>query len=115
MLPRAHLADAIRWWEIGRVAYNLVLALVVLPVAFATGENWRAWLRLAPTLLALGVLANLLYCAAYPADLILQRWATGGALRYSRLALWGMGALISGVLAAAVTFGTAPFSAMIAD
>ena len=67
-------ADAIRYWELRRPAYNLVLFAVVL-VHFAT--SWpesKALLKRDPLLVFFGlaVVANVAYCAAYAIDLFAQ-------------------------------------------
>jgi hypothetical protein len=101
MLSRAHIADAVRFWETGRIGYNLVLAVIVLAFAFATGEKWMQWLAASPTLIALGVLANVLYCAAYPADLLVQASEFRTAWRSWRWMAWTAGMLLSAALACA--------------
>lgn len=75
---RDALTDAIRYWEPRRIAYNLVLAVVVAIHAAV------AWLGLGPgpmppitseavlSLFLLAVLANVAYCAAYVPDIPAQ-------------------------------------------
>jgi hypothetical protein len=72
--PRDALTDAIRYWERGRIFYNLALAAIVAgyfvagwPLS-ATHVGWD----LAQQLFLLGVLANIAYCAAYVPDLLMQ-------------------------------------------
>ena len=67
-------ADAIRYWELRRPVYNLILFAVVL-IHFAT--SWpasKAFLTRDPLLVFFGlaVLANVAYCAAYAIDLFAQ-------------------------------------------
>ena len=71
---RDFATDALRYWEPRRIAYNLLLAAVVLwYFAAAWPESGRA-LSLNGVLgvFILAVLANVAYCAAYLADLFLQ-------------------------------------------
>jgi hypothetical protein len=95
------LTDAIRYWERGRIAYNLVLAGIVL--------GWFAWtwphfrqafhLPLIGALFVLGVLANVCYCAAYIADIPLQHSSFQRQWRAWRWGLWLIGTLFASVLA----------------
>ncbi|MCJ7441928.1 MAG: hypothetical protein MUO25_10175, partial [Thermoanaerobaculaceae bacterium] len=71
---RGVLDDAIRYWEPRRLAYNLVLALVVIAWVATTWPHFRGALTL-ESLLALVILAaiaNLCYCAAYLVDIPMQ-------------------------------------------
>ena len=66
--------DALRYWEPRRIAYNLMLAAIVLwYFAAAWPESGRA-INFGGVLgvFILAVLANVAYCAAYLADLFLQ-------------------------------------------
>ena len=59
-------SDAIRFWEPRRLLYNLVLAAIVLVWLMATWPHFLPALNL-PDLLrlaVLGLIANVLYCAA---------------------------------------------------
>ena len=71
---REMVTDAVRFWEPLRFLYNLLLAAVVL-LHFAV--RWPGSRQLIDFngvlgLFVLAVLANVAYCAAYPADLFLQ-------------------------------------------
>ena len=112
MITRAHVIEAVRFWEVARLPYNLVLALIVLGGAFATGERWLQWFAMAPTLLFLAVAANLAYCAAYPVDLAMQLLARPDARRLLRFGLWGAGVVLAGLVAAAMLFGIMGFAAL---
>jgi len=65
--------NSIRYWEPRRVAFNAVLALVVAGSFFLHQSSPAAltWQPVIGLLLA-AVLANVLYCAAYAADLLVQ-------------------------------------------
>lgn len=67
-------ADAIRYWELRRLAYNLALFAVVAVHFAASWPASRAFLARDPLLLFFGlaVLANVAYCAAYAVDLFAQ-------------------------------------------
>ena len=91
---RSVVTDSVRYWETSRVYYNLWLTGITL------GCGWRPhgmqpWV----TLLVLAAIANLLYCAAYPIDILVQfsdfrdRWRNNRYL----LLLAGMG--LAGMLA----------------
>lgn len=71
---KSNLLDALAYWERKRLIYNLVLAMLVVICwgadIFMGGP--RDWLAAAVILLLFAGLANVLYCAAYPVDLILQ-------------------------------------------
>jgi hypothetical protein len=93
------ITDSLRYWEPRRIAYNAVLALVVAgsfcyyqpPLAVLT---WP----LAIGLLLAAVLANVLYCAAYAADLLVQLSDYQPAWRRHRWMLWVAGtALAAGI------------------
>ena len=69
--PRDMFRDAIRYWELRRIGYNLAL------VGLATGWVVVTWPHFRPSftvasllkLLVLAALANLCYCAAYLIDI----------------------------------------------
>ena len=67
-------SDALRYWEVRRVIYNLVLIGVVAAhffVAWPASRSFLAWNTLF-LLIFLAVLANVCYCAAYAVDLFVQ-------------------------------------------
>lgn len=105
--PRHVAADALRYWEPRRALYNAVLALVVAAV-FAV--QWRDLLRHASvdfflSLFLLTVLANVAFCAAYPADVFVQRAGLAGARRRVRTALFVVGTSFAAVLAQFIARG----------
>lgn len=96
--PRAEtIKDALKFWELGRLGYNAVLALAT--------AAWvvRTWPHFAPAftlrgglmLLVLAGIANVLYCAAYPVDLLLQHSDLGPVWRQWRWLLWASGTLFA--------------------
>ena len=68
------VSDALRYWELRRLVYNAVLAAIVVYYYIAGLPLSRQALtfELAKGLFILMVLANLFYCAAYPADVFVQ-------------------------------------------
>jgi hypothetical protein len=98
---RDSLGNAIRYWEPRRIAYNLLLALIVvihfikgLPASRSTlGFNGLLFL------FAMAVLANVAYCAAYVPDIFAQMSnVRDGWLRYRWIVLL-IGMAFAGVLA----------------
>jgi len=93
------ITDSLRYWEPRRIAYNAILALVVAasvlsyqPLLAALG--WQPVMGL----LFAAVLANVLYCAAYAVDLLLQQSDYQAVWRRYRWLLWTAGtALAAGI------------------
>jgi len=97
------LTDAIRYWELRRLLYNLVLALLTAVYALAGNlpEIWneKEFLELILVLLVLATLANILYCAAYPIDLLMQLSGFQVTWRRHRIWLFLGGLLIACIIA----------------
>jgi hypothetical protein len=71
---REYFTDAISFWEPRRAVYNLVLAAIVITY-FAMGyprSKSVITLDFALGLFILAIIANIAYCAAYPADIFVQ-------------------------------------------
>lgn len=98
---RDALSDAIRYWELRRIVYNLALAAVViaLAIAFWARIESRLSFELLLGLVVLAVLANVCYCAAYLVDLPMQLSSHVGAWRRWRWLLWVFGILFGMALA----------------
>jgi hypothetical protein len=94
---RTSLADAARFWERGRVIYNLILIGVVATWIVASWPHFRPAMHLFPLfqLFVLGLIANALYCAAYFVDIPMQSSGIGGNWRRWRWALWALGMLLA--------------------
>jgi hypothetical protein len=73
-LWRDYLSAAIRYWEPRRIAYNLVLSVVVVLHIASGWPSAKGSLHFNGLLLlfALAVLANVAYCAAYVVDIVVQ-------------------------------------------
>ena len=98
---REVLDDAIRYWEQRRVAYNIILVVVVAGWLVSTWPHFRS--ALSPSmflvLFILAVLANVGYCAAYLADIPMQYSSFRPAWQRKRWVLWLMGTVFATVLA----------------
>jgi hypothetical protein len=93
----ARFADALRYWEIRRIPYNIVLLAVTACWLLATWPHFRTALTLHSLLLfvILAGLANACYCAAYLVDLPFQLSAARSVWRRRRWALWLVGTLFA--------------------
>ena len=97
---RESVTDAIRYWELRRIAYNAVLVAVVL-IYFGTNyPSSKAALSVNGALgvFELAVLANVAYCASYVADVFAQLSGYRGIWRKSRWILFTIGLLFAGIL-----------------
>jgi hypothetical protein len=91
---------AARWWEPQRLHYNAVLLAVFIALMM------RTWSRIAPELtpgnllrlVVLGLIANLCYSAAYPADMALQTVRPPSARNGWRWVIWTAGTLFAVLL-----------------
>lgn len=108
MLNREHVTDALRFWELARLPYNLILLAIVAGAMWLGEHDLRAWVGLAPTFLVLGVAANLVYCAAYPVDLLVQASDYRGQWRALRWLVWGAGMALAAAFAAIALVGVQP-------
>lgn len=95
--PWKGLIDAARFWEPRRLLYNaLLFGVVVIWVV-------RSWphFRPAMTLESLGImtvlalLANVCYCAAYLAEILIQNATSSAAWNRQRWAVWVVGTLLA--------------------
>ena len=95
--PWKGLTDAARFWEPRRLLYNLLLfGFVVLWVV----KTWPHF-RPAMTLQSLGImtvlalLANVCYCAAYFAEILIQNVTSSAAWNQQRWVVWVVGTLLA--------------------
>lgn len=97
---RESLTNAIRYWEKMRIAYNIVLLLVVAG-CFAwnySAVGSKLSVNLFLSMIVCAILLNVLYCAAYIVDVLVQmsefreRWA-----RF-RWVLFSIGATFAAIL-----------------
>lgn len=95
------LDDALRYWELRRIPYNLVLVAVVIIWAVATRSHFHAlplWIPLL-ALFVMAALANVLYSTAYCVDIFIQRSSFRDLWRRRRWILWLAGMLLAVALA----------------
>ena len=106
------LTDAIRYWELRRIPYNGVLALVVVALfvfGFPVSVGYVT-VNSVQLIFVLAVLANVAYCAAYVVDVAAQSSAYRVSWRRYRWILFAIGMLFASILArffAAKIFGYA--------
>lgn len=99
MFDRDHVTDAIKFWERGRVLYNVALIAISIVLLVAGGIDTSSFFSIAIPLFMLGVAANVLYCAAYPIDLFVQASDFRDAWRSVRWGLLVLGTLVAIALA----------------
>lgn len=90
------LDDALRFWELRRIPYNLVLVAVVIAWAVTARSHfhlplWGACL----ILFVLAAVANVLYSVAYCVDIFIQRSSFRDLWRRRRWILWLAGMLLA--------------------
>lgn len=98
---RGILDDAMRFWELRRIPYNLILAAVVIVWLVANRAHLHEAL-LWPAILALFVmaaLANVLYSVAYCLDVFVQYSSFRDLWHRRRWMLWLAGMLLAIALA----------------
>jgi hypothetical protein len=90
-MDRAHITDALRFWELARIPYNLVLLTIVVLVV---GPQFGAMpVNALGLFVFLAVLANVLYSVVYPIDIFMQMSAWHEGWRAARFGLWLIGML----------------------
>ena len=94
------LSDAIHFWEIRRIFYNLWLALVVAACFFSYWPGSKSFVQLdmISWLFILAVLANIAYCAAYPVDIFVQMSGVREIRGRVRWVLYAVGMVFAGIL-----------------
>lgn len=97
---RESLTDAIRYWELRRLAYNAILALVVIAYFWiglpASKQNLNPDFLLGLFLLV--VVANVAYCAAYIADIFAQMSDFRDLWRKTRWVIFAVGTLFAAII-----------------
>jgi hypothetical protein len=98
---RGILHDATRYWELRRIPYNLALVALVIFYVVRTWPHFQpaVTIQVVPYLLVFAGIANILYSAAYLADIPLQL-SLGTAYSRWRWILWLGGTLVAVLLAA---------------
>ena len=100
MTVRDALADALRYWELRRIAYNAVLGVVVSIMFVLHWPASRSALsgELLQTLFFLAVLANAAYCAAYLLDVVAQYSGFQATWRRHRWMLFAVGVVFATII-----------------
>ena len=93
------VTESLCYWEFRRIGFNLALALTVVGSFMANHPSlpnltWPPFVGLALA----AIVANALYCAVYPVDLLLQVSAFQAAWRPRRWMLWAAGTLFAAAL-----------------
>ena len=99
---REIITDSIKYWEKRRIAYNLILAAIVLCSALSSGAAINTvwwWLAVMLHLFVYAVIANMLYCSAYLVDFFFQLSAFQIVWRKGRIALFVVGTLLASIFA----------------
>jgi hypothetical protein len=98
---RDALTDAIRYWELRRIAYNAILVAVVAVVFVLQWPESRSSLSadVAQTLFILAVLANVAYCAAYAVDVVAQYSGFVATWKRYRWVLFAIGVVFASIIA----------------
>ena len=101
MTIRDALTDAIRYWELRRIAYNAILLAVVAVVFVLQWPDSRSSLSadVAQTLFILAVLANVAYCTAYAVDVVAQYSAFVATWKRYRWVLFAVGVVFASIIA----------------
>jgi hypothetical protein len=101
MTVRDALTDAIRYWEVRRIAYNAILMAVVVAVFVLQlpGSRWALSPDVAQTFFILAVLANVAYCAAYVVDVVAQYSGFRATWKRYRWVLFAVGIVFASIIA----------------
>ena len=104
---REILTDAIRYWEVRRIAYNVILIGIVVVVFIVQLPESRSALSadVAQSLFILAVLANVAYCAAYIVDVAAQYSAFRATWKRYRWLLFAVGVVFAGIIARFMSAG----------
>ena len=102
------LLDAISYWEPKRIWYNVCLTVAALicwgPEIFAGGP--REWIGGLTVLAVFAIIANILFCFAYPVDFVLQMSSSRPVLDASRTCLFSLGLILALSFALWIMLGT---------
>jgi len=104
---RAYATDAIKFWEPWRIAYNLVLAAIVIVYFALAYPVSKALLTVdfCLGLFLLAVIANVAYCAAYIVDIFAQSSGFRDVWQRSRKILLIIGTLFAAIITRFIAMG----------
>jgi len=91
------LMVAVKFWEPRRLLYNLLLFAVVVIWVVKSWPHFRpamTWEALG-IMTVLALLANVCYCSAYLAEILIQNAATNASWNRQRWAIWVAGTLFA--------------------
>ena len=101
------LTDAIKYWGLRRLIYNVVLAAIVIAYFWiglpTSKQNLNADLALGLFLLA--VVANVAYCAAYLPDIFAQMSDFRDIWRRTRWIVFVVGTLFAAIITRFIAMG----------
>ena len=94
------VTDSVRYWERKRILYNFVLTAIVVILYSIDARESIKYIQVSTILgtFLLAVIANVLYCAAYIPDLLLQISDFREPWRKWRIALFVIGTLFAGII-----------------
>lgn len=97
---RQLFSDAVRFWEKGRLIYNLVLVVIVILWFSLSWPHFQPALNMHSLFLlaVLGLLANVCYSAAYLIDLPMQSSSFKESWRRKRWGLWLIGMTLASLI-----------------
>ena len=101
------LTDAIRYWELRRIAYNAILVAIVVAVFVLQWPESRSVMSVDLLLrfFILAVLANVAYCAAYVVDIAVQLSAFRTSWKRYRWVLFLIGVVFASIIARFIAAG----------
>jgi hypothetical protein len=104
---RDMLTDAIRYWEIRRIAFNAFLVGVVAVVFLRQWPDSRSAMSidLIQSFFIFAVLANVAYCAAYVVDVVVQYSGFRTTWKRYRWILFAIGVVFAGILTRFIATG----------
>jgi hypothetical protein len=91
------MRDALGYWEVRRIPYNLALAAVAVFWVVRTWPHFVPafeWASI-PPLLILAALANVLYCSAYLVEALAREALVAATWHRWRWAVWLAGTLLA--------------------
>ncbi len=100
------VTDALKFWEKSRLLYNGVLTVLVVGfwiVSIFTGTS-PSFVNTVFALFFLAIIANLLYCSAYIADVFVQLSAYQTLWRNYRWILLAFGTFLAALLASSLCY-----------
>lgn len=91
------LIEAGRFWEPRRLVYNALLFAVCVIWVVKTWPHFRPAMTLESLgiMTVLALLANVCYCAAYLAEILIQNATSSAAWNRQRWAVWVVGTLLA--------------------